>query len=64
MARLADAFRASDGDLAQVCAVLVDSPEAFARPLQKFKTPQEYLVSAMRGMPGPSVSAMEIRRAA
>ncbi len=62
VSRLASVFRASGGDLAQVCAALVDSPQAFAQPLQKFKTPQEFLVSAMRGLPAIDMDATQLQR--
>lgn len=48
VARLADAFSRSDGDLAAVTLALVDSPEAWAEPLAKVKTPNEFVVSALR----------------
>lgn len=60
--RLSTVFRDTEGDLAQVCAALIDSPQAFAQPLQKFKTPQEYLVSAARGLPGLDIDAMRLQR--
>lgn len=62
VARLAAIFLASGGDLTQVSAALVDSPEAFARPLQKFKTPQEYLISAVRGVAAASMDAATLQR--
>jgi len=60
--RLAGVFMATDGDLARVCEALVDSPQAYAQPLQKFKTPQEFLVSAARGVPGLDIDAMRLQR--
>jgi len=60
--RLATVFLGTDGDLARVCAALVDSPQAYVQPLQKFKTPQEYLVSAARGLPGLDIDAMRLQR--
>ena len=60
--RLATVFLDTDGDLARVCAALVDSPQPFAQPLQKFKTPQEYLVSAARGLPGLELDATRLQR--
>jgi uncharacterized protein (DUF1800 family) len=62
VARLADRFRATGGDLAQVCSMLLDSAEAFAQPLQKFKTPEEYLVSAARGLPASGMEAANLQR--
>ena len=48
VARLAEVFARSDGDLAAVTLALVDSPEAWAEPLAKVKTPNEFVVSALR----------------
>lgn len=60
--RLAGVFLATAGDLAKVSASLVDSPEAFARPLQKFKAPQEFLVSAVRAFPEIAMDATTLQR--
>jgi uncharacterized protein (DUF1800 family) len=49
--RMAQTFLASDGDLKAVYAVLIDSPEAFAPAARKFKTPDEYVISAARALP-------------
>jgi uncharacterized protein (DUF1800 family) len=57
---LAISGRASD--LTRVCAALVDSPHAYVQPLQKFKTPQEYLVSAARGLQGLDIDAERLQR--
>lgn len=46
--RLASTFLDSEGDLSRVCAVLVDSPEAFREPLAKVKQPNELVVSTLR----------------
>ena len=48
VARLERVFRDSGGDLGQVARALVDSPEAWAEPLAKIKTPQELVVSTLR----------------
>jgi uncharacterized protein (DUF1800 family) len=48
--RIADVLRNTGGDLAAASAALVDLPEAWT-PLTKLKTPQEYLVSALRAAP-------------
>ncbi|MCW5643620.1 MAG: DUF1800 domain-containing protein [Rhodoferax sp.] len=60
--RLATVFRDTDGDLARVCAALVDLPQGQLQPLQKFKTPQEFLVSAARGLPGLDIDATRLQR--
>ena len=49
--RMAKTFLASDGDLKAVYAELIASPEAFAPAAQKFKTPEEYVISAARALP-------------
>jgi uncharacterized protein (DUF1800 family) len=49
--RMAKVFLASDGDLKQVCAELVKSAEAFDPSPRKFKTPEEYVISAARALP-------------
>jgi uncharacterized protein (DUF1800 family) len=48
--RLARSFAASGGDLPTVYRTLVDSREAWAEPLAKYKTPNDYVVSAYRGL--------------
>ena len=44
-ARIARAFRDSDGHLPTVYGALLDCPEAWERPLAKLKSPIEYVVS-------------------
>ncbi len=46
--RLAKVFRDSDGDLGRVTSTLIDLPEAWAEPARKVKTPNEFVVSALR----------------
>lgn len=50
VARLADAFRRSKGDLVTVYRALIDSPEAWQPAPAKFKTPWEWTISALRGL--------------
>jgi uncharacterized protein (DUF1800 family) len=50
VARVAQAFQRSDGDIAATMTALVDGPEAWRNPLSKFKRPEEYFVSAMRAL--------------
>lgn len=50
VARLARTFRDSNGDLQQVAAALVDSPESWSAPLTKMRTPQEFLVASARAL--------------
>jgi uncharacterized protein (DUF1800 family) len=48
VARLAEVFRATDGDLKAVTLALIDAPEAWTAPRTKLRTPHEFLVAAMR----------------
>ena len=50
--RMTRTFLASDGDLKQVCAELVNGSEGFDPVPRKFKTPEEYVISAGRALPG------------
>jgi uncharacterized protein (DUF1800 family) len=51
--RIANAFLSSDGHLPTVYRAMLDSPEAWAQPLTKFKTPNDYIVSSFRGLELP-----------
>ncbi len=46
--RIAHVFRATDGNLAAVSEALVEQPEAWADPFAKVKTPNDFVVSALR----------------
>jgi len=48
VARLQQAFLASGGDLPTVYRALIASPEAWATPLAKFKSPWDWTISAWR----------------
>ncbi len=48
VARLVDAWRASDGDLAAVTRALVQSPEAWLPQPAKLKTPEEFVITTAR----------------
>ena len=48
VARLTDIFRKTDGNLKALALALVSSPETWAEPLPKVKTPNEFVVSALR----------------
>jgi uncharacterized protein (DUF1800 family) len=52
VARIARAFRDSDGHLPTVYAALLDCREAWTQPLAKLKSPIEYVVSCLRALPG------------
>jgi uncharacterized protein (DUF1800 family) len=53
--RLTQAYLRSAGDLPELYRVLVDSPEAWAQPLTKYKAPAEYVTSAYRALNLPVV---------
>jgi uncharacterized protein (DUF1800 family) len=48
--RLADVFRDTDGDLLAVAAALLAADEAWSAPLTKMRTPEEFLLAAMRAI--------------
>src|SRR5712671_2018943 len=48
VARLADVFTKSDGDLKALALALLDSEEAWQAPLTKLRSPYEFLVAAGR----------------
>ncbi|HTH75737.1 MAG TPA: DUF1800 domain-containing protein [Trinickia sp.] len=50
VARLAQAFRSSGGDLPAVYRALVAAPEAWSSSPVKFKAPWDWTISAMRGL--------------
>lgn len=50
VAKLETTFRNTDGDLKAVAAALVDSDEAWAAPMTKIRTPDEFLVATGRVM--------------
>ncbi len=52
--RIAAAFQHSDGHLPTVYRALIDAPEAWAQPLAKFKTPNDYVLSCFRGLQLPA----------
>ena len=49
-ARMAQAYLDSDGDLPTTLEALVDSPEAWTAPLQKFRRPEDYLIALLRSL--------------
>jgi uncharacterized protein (DUF1800 family) len=48
--RLAKVFRDTDGDLKAVAIALVDADEAWTTPLAKMRTPEQFLLAAMRAI--------------
>ena len=59
VARLQAAWLRRDGDLSAVAAALVDSPEAWSPTAAKFKTPNDFVVSAWRAAGTAPESAPE-----
>jgi uncharacterized protein (DUF1800 family) len=57
VARIAQAFERSGGDLPQVYRALIGCEEAWQTPLAKFKTPQDYVLSIYRGLQLPVADA-------
>ena len=53
VARIAQVYRETDGDLPHVHRALLDLPQAWSASLAKFKTPHEYVVSALRMLDAP-----------
>ncbi|HEX4389287.1 MAG TPA: DUF1800 domain-containing protein [Steroidobacteraceae bacterium] len=51
--RIAAAFTAGEGHLPSVYAALIETREAWAQPLTKYKTPNDYVTSALRGVALP-----------
>jgi uncharacterized protein (DUF1800 family) len=51
--QLAAAFEQSGGDLPTVYRALIDSREAWERPLTKYKSPSDYVISSFRGLSLP-----------
>lgn len=66
IARLEKTFLDSRGDLPSVYRTLINLPEAWAPSLQKFKTPWEYVISALRltSLPAPEAKrSLQLLRA-
>lgn len=51
--RIAQAYTRSGGHLPAVYDALIDSPDAWAQPLAKYKTPSDYIISSYRGLQVP-----------
>ena len=66
VARLADVFGKSDGDLRQLATALLDSDEAWKAPLTKVRSPYEFLVAGGRllaqipGDPGRYLNGLNV----
>jgi uncharacterized protein (DUF1800 family) len=53
--RIESAFSSSNGHLPTVYRALIETPESWAQPLAKYKTPNDYIVSAFRGLELPDL---------
>jgi uncharacterized protein (DUF1800 family) len=62
--RLAKVFRTSDGDLKALANALIDADEAWSTPLSKMRTPEQFVLCALRAIdrlpedPGPVLGAL------
>ena len=61
VARLADTFTATQGDIKAVMRVLVDSPEFWRADNQLFKTPLDFACSALTAAGGVGTGRRELR---
>jgi uncharacterized protein (DUF1800 family) len=52
--RITQAYVKSGGNLPAVYLALLESPDAWAQPLAKYKTPSDYIVSSFRGLQIPA----------
>jgi uncharacterized protein (DUF1800 family) len=57
---IARTYSDTDGDLKAVSAALVDLPEAWEPRPAKVKPPEDYLVSTLRGLGGPPLTAVQL----
>ena len=59
VAKLEKVFRATDGDLKSISVALIDADESWTTPLTKMRTPEEFMLAALRAIdrmpddPGP-----------
>ena len=60
IAHIASAWRNSDGDLSQIAEAVITAPSAFAPEAVKFKTPEEFLVSALRSVEAPAPNPRQL----
>ncbi len=60
ISRLAQVFTQTEGDLPSVYRALVAEESAWVEPLTKFKTPNDYLISAWRALQMPIDDARKI----
>jgi uncharacterized protein (DUF1800 family) len=62
VARLEASFRRTDGDLRALARTLIESPEAWSPQAAKFKTPHDFLISALRAGGVRSVAMGPLRQ--
>ncbi len=55
VARLARVFTDTRGDLAALSRALIDAPEPWDAPLDKFKTPNDLVISTLRALDAPDL---------
>jgi uncharacterized protein (DUF1800 family) len=55
VARLARVFTDTEGDLAALSRALIDAPEPWDAPLDKFKTPNDLVISTLRALDAPDL---------
>jgi uncharacterized protein (DUF1800 family) len=60
VSRLAAVFTSTEGDLPAVYRALIAEQAAWSQPLSKFKTPNDYVISAFRGFDLPIDEARKI----
>jgi uncharacterized protein (DUF1800 family) len=51
--RLSEAFLSTDGNLTSLYRALIETPEVWAQPLSKYKTPTDYIYSSYRALELP-----------
>jgi uncharacterized protein (DUF1800 family) len=62
--RLAAVYLANDGELVPVYRALIAAPESWQAPFAKFKTPQDFVISAYRALGGRAPQRMQLALAA
>jgi uncharacterized protein (DUF1800 family) len=62
IARVANAFLRSAGDLPHVYAALIDTPEAWDSNTRKFKTPEDFVFSTLRALNASPTQPEEVIR--
>jgi len=60
VARVAQVFMRTSGDLPSVYTALIETPQAWSDPFTKFKTPSDFIYSTFRGLSLPMVHEREV----